>query len=228
MMAAIKIPSIDNHKFAVFNKMSPGCSLTVQVNAAQTIRFSSQLIGYEMGSYLLITLPAGAKDKYHNTLMVSGYEVVIRALLDGGLCLAFSCPVESLVSYPHEFLVLSFPKHIETCQLRKHPRAATCISAMIENTGFEQVPVINGCIQDISLGGCCFVFDMPAKVKDVHHRKLMVNLGDQQHSVGMLAGEVRNQRKQQTKIRLGIAFDETTSQVAALCRQLHVDLAALR
>lgn len=226
-MVAIKKLSTNNSEFALLKKMFPGCPLTVQINAAHTIRFSSQLIGYEMGSYLLITLPPGIKDKYHNTILVSGYEIVIRALLDNGQCLAFSCPIESLVSFPHEFLALSFPKRIETYQLRKYPRAATCISAVIENTGFNQVPVIRGCIQDISLGGCCFLFKIPQGVKDVHNRKLRVNIGSKTNTVCILAGEVKNQQKQENKIRLGIEFDESTSQVSALFSQLHVDLAAL-
>lgn len=217
-----------SREVSILKKMLPGCALSVEVSTPNPIRFNCQLIGYEMGSYLLISIPASFRDKYRNSILVAGYEIVIRSLLDGGSCLAFTCQIESVFTSPHEFMSLSFPKSIQTCELRKHPRVATSITGEIKNTGYEKIPSISGCVQDVSLGGCCFMFEMPAQLKKVNHRDLQIYLGDKTKPTSIFSGKIKSQNKLVNQMRLGIEFENKRQNTADLLQRLHINLTALQ
>jgi hypothetical protein len=104
-------------------KLIPGCPLTIQIKDGNKMRFNSHLIGYEMGNYLLIALPVEVRKHFQGNLLVTGAEAVVRLLLEGedGKCLAFKSHIESCVIHPHDFIFLSFPKQVESCELRKYP-----------------------------------------------------------------------------------------------------------
>jgi hypothetical protein len=231
-MANLKNAHTTNRETGIIKKMSPGCSLNVEINTPTPVRFSCQLIGYEIGSYLLISVPAGLREKYHNASLVSGYEIVIRSLLDGGKCLAFTCEIESVVTYPHKFMCLSFPKSIETCELRQHTRVATCITGEIKNTGCETISSISGCVHDISLGGCCFIFDIPGDVpsdiKKVNYRNLQIYLGDITKPASIFSGMIKSQKKLFNQMRLGIQFSSQQKNTADLIARLYINLTSLQ
>jgi hypothetical protein len=147
------------HSPLYIRKLRPGCALAVQVNGVNKMRFSSQLIGYEVGGYLLISLPVEVRKQFQSNMPMNGAEVVVRLLLEGedGKCLAFKSNIEASMTHPHDFIFLSFSKTVESCELRKYPRLSTCMSAHVYSTNTVG-DVLDGRMQDVSLGAVAVAF----------------------------------------------------------------------
>ncbi|NQZ11595.1 MAG: flagellar brake protein [Algicola sp.] len=214
------------HSPLYVKKLRPGCPLTVQVVDGNKMRFTSHLIGYEVGNYLLVALPMDVRKQFQGNLLVTGAQAVVRLLLEGeeGKCLAFKSNIESCVTHPHDFIFLSFPKMVESCELRKYPRLSTCMSAYVCSTGSGTEEVLNGRMQDVSLGGCRFAFDMPNKARNVNYKNVEFLLGEDPASpIIRFPGEIRSQRMLNGQMQVGIKFDSDEITNEKELMRLHID-----
>lgn len=224
-MEAFTFYETKQHSPLYIKKLKPGCPLTVQVTGGSKLRFTSHLIGYEVGNYLLITLPVEVRKHFQGNLLMSGSQAVIRLLEgDAGKCLAFKSNIESCMTHPHDFIFMSFPQMVESCELRKYPRLSTCISASVSNACNRAAEVLHGRMQDVSLGGCRFCFDMPDGANQVNYKTIQCLLGDDPaHPIIRFPGEIRSQRMHHGKMQVGIKFvsDELANEKELM--RLHID-----
>lgn len=214
------------HSPLYIKKLRPGCPVTVQIVGSGKMRFTSHLIGYEIGTYLLVALPVEIRKHFQGNLLMNGCEVVVRLLLEGeeGKCLAFKSSIESCMTHPHDFIFMSFPKLIESCELRKYPRLSTCISASVCHASASSPDVLHGRMSDVSLGGCRFSFEMPDGAKQVNYKTVQFLLGeDPSHPIIRFPGEIRSQRMHQGQMQIGIKFvsDERNNEKELM--RLHID-----
>lgn len=213
------------HSPMYIKKLKPGCPLTIQVLGSSKLRFTSHLIGYEVGGYLLVALPVDVRKHFQGNMLISGQQAVIRMLLEGeeGTCIAFQSNIESCMTHPHDFVFMSFPKKVETCELRKYPRLSTCMSAYVTNAK-DNSNMLTGRMKDVSLGGCRFVFDMPDKAKAVNYKSVKLYLGDDDNApLVRFPGEIRSQRMYKGRMQVGIKFDTDESANERELMRLHID-----
>lgn len=229
-MEAFTFYETRKHSPLYIKKIRPGCPVTVQILGSGKMRFTSHLIGYEVGNYLLIALPVEVRKYFQSNLLISGCEVVIRLLLEGeeGECLAFKSCIESCMTHPHDFIFMSYPKAVEGCELRKYPRLSTCISASVYSPGAKGSEVYQGYMKDVSLGGCRFCFDLPKGANQVNYKTVEFLLGeDPSHPIIRFPGEIRSQRMYQGQMQVGIKFASDEVDNEKQLTQLHIDRNAL-
>lgn len=210
----------------VIKKIQPGCPVTIQVVGSDKLRFTSHLIGYEVGNYILVALPVDVRKHFQGNLLVTGAQAVIRLLVEGeeGKCLAFKSNIDSCMTHPHDFIFLSFPKLVESCELRKYPRLSTCMSAFVCSKGSSAQELLTGRMQDVSLGGCRFAFDLPDTAKNVNYKNVDFLLGEDPASpIIQFPGEIRSQRMVRGKMQVGIKFDSDEIQNEKELMRLHID-----
>jgi c-di-GMP-binding flagellar brake protein YcgR len=112
----------------------------------------SVLVGMERGAYLICTAPRvsglwvqlGAKN-----------QTVVR-YLHGGVVYGFKSTILGMVEEPFRLLFLSYPEAIETVNLRQHER----IPCLIPSGATVAGVAYKGVLLDISVGGCCFAFNL--------------------------------------------------------------------
>lgn len=224
-MEAFTFYETRQHSALYVKKLKPGCPLTVQVSGCEKLRFTSHLIGYEVGAYLLVALPVDVRRYFQTNILATGQQAIIRMLLEGeeGRCIAFESSIESCMTHPHDFVFLSFPKKVESCELRKYPRLSTCMSACVTNARNND-NLLTGRMKDVSLGGCRFVFDMPDKAKTVNYKAVNFYLGDENsESMVRFSGEIRSQRMYHGQMQVGIKFETDEKINEKELMRLHID-----
>lgn len=213
------------HSPVFIKRLNPGCAMTIQVIGTNKMRFSTHLIGYEIGNYLLVALPVDVRKHFQGNILIGGAQVVVRLLLEGedGKCLAFKSNIESCMTHPHDFIFISFPKQVESCELRKYPRLSTCLSAHLCSAGGTS-EMLDGRMNDVSLGGCRFSFEMPETAKNVNYKDVDFLLGDDiRHPIIKLPGEIRSQRMVHGQMQLGIKFESDELRNERELLRLHID-----
>ncbi len=225
-MEALTFYQTRQHSPLYIKKLRPGTPVTIEVKGAADLRFGTHLIGYEVGNYLLVALPIDVRKQFQSNMLISGAQAIIRLLLEGeeGKCLAFKSAIESCMTHPYDFIFLSFPKVIESCELRKYPRLSTCISGTVFNAGASGCEVFSGCMKDVSLGGCRFCFDLPKGAKGVNYKSVDFLLGDDpQCPVIRFPGEIRSQRMYQGQMQVGIKFSDNEREIEKQLTRLHIN-----
>ena len=120
--------------------------------------YKTTLAGMERGRYLICSAPSlpGLW-----TVLNAPDQTTVRYLHDG-VVYGFKCTLLTALAKPFQLLVLSYPDKIETVNLRQHQRVPCLIPAKAK-TGQTHW---DGALLDLSLSGCCFVWDMPREAQD--------------------------------------------------------------
>jgi hypothetical protein len=71
-MAAYTFYDTRQHSPLYVKKLRPGCPLTVQIVDGNKMRFTSHLIGYELGNYLLVALPVNVRKQFQGNRLATG------------------------------------------------------------------------------------------------------------------------------------------------------------
>ena len=115
--------------------------------------YKTTLVGMERGRYLICSAPLlpGLW-----TVLNAPDQTTVRYLCEG-VVYGFKCTLLTVLAKPFQLLVLSYPEKIETVNLRQHQRVPCLIpaTAKMGQTGCD------GALLDLSLSGCCFVWDAP-------------------------------------------------------------------
>jgi c-di-GMP-binding flagellar brake protein YcgR len=119
--------------------------------------YKTTLVGMERGRYLICSAPS-----------LPGLWTVLNALdqttvryLHDGVVYGFKCTLLTTLAKPFQLLVLSYPDKIETVNLRQHQRVPCLIPAKAKTDQTDW----DGALLDLSLSGCCFVWDMPREAQ---------------------------------------------------------------
>lgn len=209
-------------------KLRPGLELSVQITHPRPVRFNSTLLGFSMDDYILVTLPETIRTKYHGTLLFNGNNVVVRFLLEGrsGHCVAFSSTIESCITFPRQILFLNFPHQINTFDIRRYPRVSTCLRGQLRSKCLTDSEFMVGRVRNVSLGGCCFTFNVNDYPVNVKRREVELILGGNEEIT--FHGAVRNQRLIHGLVHVGIEFHATEVESEERLIEVHIDPQSLR
>jgi c-di-GMP-binding flagellar brake protein YcgR len=170
-------------------------------------RCRSTLVGMEPDDYLIIRTPMvpGILNRLRN-----GNRVTVSCLISGRVC-GFQSSVLGHVMKPVPLMFLSYPRTVETYELRKEQRVSCLFPANAQISGQR----FQGVILDISKGGCRFSSDVScnmdiSKIGMGESVNLILQwLGVEEEQV--LAGSVRSKSQDFTKTVVGIEFEQAPS-----------------
>lgn len=121
-----------------------GTQLKIEIVGVEN-RLNCNLVGMKPDKYLIIeTLPG---DVFK--LLSEGKTAIIRYLYFGNI-FGFKSKILNLIGKPYNLIFLSYPKSVESHNLRKNAR----IHCHIPATATIQNSKISGVIMDISVSGC--------------------------------------------------------------------------
>jgi len=219
-------PSI-SHTFDIF-ELQPGKIVDLEINHPVKVRIKVPLIGYEMGKYIILKYPVSTRTSAYQDVLVEGNVVIARYILEGehGQCFAFRSTIKHATQYPESFIILNYPKSIESRQLRLQQRIMTHLPAslMVNSEGGEKKSIrLNGIIGDISTKGCGFAFKADNTKITVNKRDVFVCIHHPSTGEVKIHAKVCNSRNDQGKVSVGIKFFENDKQVNNLLEHLFIN-----
>lgn len=210
-----------------FFDMLPGNYLDLQINHPVKVRLKVQLIGYDLGQYIILKYPDSKRVGNYQDVLVEGNVVIARYIIEGqhGQCFAFRSTIRNITKYPEKFLVLTYPSHIENRELRMHQRHTTHLPAviMLSDNEDDSTGHVKGIIADISTQGCGFVFKSDNPKVKVKQRDVNLKIQSSSNHSVIIPGRVCNSRYEHGKVNVGIKFDEADQQVKELLEHLFIE-----
>ncbi len=180
-----------------------GINLRIQLRGGRDT-WNGTLVGMVEGRYLIAEVPPipGLWVKLHQM-----NNIIVRYLHDGKAYGFYSTLIAAL-NEPFRLAFLSYPKKIETVNLRKFQRVPCLIPGAVSMSGVSH----HGVFTDVSEGGCSFLFDQSGSASDPG-----VNVGDEiVFSVRLIGSSeeksvraiVRNIRMAEKGTSIGTQFHE--------------------
>lgn len=195
-----------------FLDLLPGKVIDVQFNNPVSVRFKLPLIGYETGKFIILKAPAQSGKNDFNDILVEGNGAIIRYIVEGerGECVAFSTNILSISFRPEKLLYFTYPKKIESRQLREVNRLQTHIPAKIStrpDQGFNSENLLQGLIIDISPTGCRFAIHVNSGFLALKKRQVFVHLlSPIDNCPVIICAFIRNNQMQGNRLNVGIEF----------------------
>lgn len=213
-------------------ELLPGKLLDIELNHPVKVRLKLPLVGYSLGKYIIVKYPCEQNSGNFNDVLVEGNVVISRYLLEGdrGECFAFRSTIIIITKFPEKLLVLSYPKKIESRQLRLQQRVMTNLPALIMliNESADQEDVkINGIINDISTKGCGFTFKSESTKVSVNKRNIFIGVSVGDGNDVKISGRVCNSRNDNGIVNVGVQFNDDDEQVINLLERLFINTNAL-
>jgi len=160
------------------------------------------LVGMERNSYLIARSPqiSGIWTKLHKE-----NHVIVRYLYEG-MVYGFKCTLLGVIDEPFRLMLLSYPEHIETVNLRKQERVSCFLPAKLIKDSLDCA----GVILDISAGGCNFFFDLSDReglpdIKVGDEVKFFLHIGGSS-GIKTVQATVRNLRSSGDRMTIGAQF----------------------
>lgn len=215
-------------KKQTFFELEPGQFVDLQIEHPVPFRMKVRLIGYELGSYIILKHPAPTQMQQYNDVFTLGNDVVVRYILEGqkGQCFAFKSTIQYISHLPEKLIFLNYPKKIEDRELRAQQRITTHLPASIQSitdNGNLSKNKLKGVVSDISPKGCCFIFKTDNKEIKINKKQVFVIFQMAEEKALNIPAVVRNSRFESGKVNVGIQFDDTNFQVQALLKHLLID-----
>jgi c-di-GMP-binding flagellar brake protein YcgR len=177
-----------------------GSTVTLQING-QEEKTEGLFIGEEAPRFVIVRLPVGIDQ----TALHEGAELSVSYIASGNVYKFQSSILHLMKKFPLMFI--TYPETYETTALRREAR----ISCHIPATVSIDRKAMKGLVTDISNNGCRFIVKIPTNFKPYRVSVLsdiLLSLslyGEEQ--LDALKGKVRNTNVDESKIVLGIEFD---------------------
>lgn len=205
------------------NTLVPGERIHLQCNFPSKKRFSATLIGYDKDNFILVKLAdTGNWHQFHRHFYEDN-EIIARMFVenDKAECLAFRTSIRWTSTNPCNLLYLHYPEFIEKRDLRYHKRVNTCVMAHMSD---GQQPPVKGFLRDVSLGGCCFAFNLPKGKAGIVEKSVTIAAGDNIFAVA----DIRNQRPiSDNQLGVGLQFRSDLNQNRQFLEELKIPSDAL-
>ncbi len=178
-----------------------GSEMVIQPHGEE-FRMKAILVGMEPGEYFILRVPSHARVQ---KIFREKARIVVR-YLHSGTVYGFRSIVLGHVLHPLRLMITSYPRKVETLDLRKNPRIE-CFLPAEAKTGTGRY---SGVILDLSLGGCKFMArqadrDAVSRIALNAPVAVMAQLfGDKRPE--LMTGFVRNIKVDEGKAELGIQF----------------------
>lgn len=226
-MASSGLKSQLSHaELAKIGYMKPGMWLDIQAQSPTAIkRAKTDLIGIDFQREILI-LRMPDENKWGNLrdAIYADAELILRFILehDAGEVIAFKSGVKAVLSSPMNYILVVFPKRLESHALRSEQRILikTPVSLLDEQ---EQKPICSGYLVDISHTGCRVEIEennLPEQAEP--GQRIAIALKRPNGKDIKLTGAIKNIKKELDKTYLGVKFESSKQVVDDLMMQMMV------
>ncbi|NVK24039.1 MAG: flagellar brake domain-containing protein [Gammaproteobacteria bacterium] len=200
-----------------FNNLRPGALIGIEFNSELSLRIKGKLIGFDEGNYLIVSLSKSTLRDYADIIQ-EGVGCIVRTIVEGdaGQCVAFRSNVELISVRPKGLVFISYPRAIETSNLRKESRQTTQIPVTfvhrdqaISSALFDNKTAITGYIKDVSSGGCRIMANWDDSNPDINKVPVYLNVTVSNGSHIVLKASIRNQNRiTPATVSIGLSFVE--------------------
>jgi len=172
-------------------------------------RFSSELIGYKGGRYLLLRPDDSVPERF----LQPGLVVVCRFILEDafGECLAFKSELLQLIRMPDKLMAIAFPLDVQRRALRSEKRNSIYLPAMVKVNldVLHKARQFSGYLIDVSISGCRFLFAAEHNTSKVNLAPVLLNVACKPSGEALsISGEVKNSKLDERGLSIGIQFNE--------------------
>ncbi|MDA7746207.1 flagellar brake protein [Psychromonas sp.] len=183
---------IDNKKFNYLNKVHCAEVVHLQIiTATKPIRLKTRLIGVDPNMSVILAFGSDASWEKALPLIKEGNPVVARIFSNEqqqANIIAFRTTIQKIMTITGRWLVLSYPKSIESVELRQHLRISVHIEANVLDEAINTT-LASGILSDISIRGCAFISDNKTQLTLNSVYRLSIKIDDE---VMELAVELKN------------------------------------
>lgn len=183
----------------------PGMELVLQVDGVER-RLRSTLIGYEKGTYLIISNPNMG---LYGHKMFDGNRIIARYLRDG-VVYGFQTTIIGSIGIPFPMVFVEFPASLEWLELRRETRVKTNIPIKVSLANQQ----LDGRLLDISPRGCKIRF---MAYTEKHLASLPTGAGIKMagklpgmDEASILSGRIRSLSRDGAIVVVGMEFDQKT------------------
>jgi hypothetical protein len=204
----------------------PGTRMVLDVTGLAE-KLTTACVGHVRGRFVVVQMPVppeiGRESLYQ--LLYPDNGVIARFLLDGTV-VGFSARLIKHIQIPFPLVFITYPKKLESHDLRKHRRVACCIPGQ---TIVNEAPLL-GMIVDLSFSGCQFSATFTDKAPEVSIDD-MVELHCElfgPKDLGTLPCAVKRVALSGKRLEIGLKFRNMSPQIQnALDDYLHDALSVL-
>ena len=200
-----------------FNLLRPGAYIDIEFNNKTPLRAKGKLIGFEEGNFLIVSLSHSLLRDY-NDIIKEGVGCIIRTIIEGeaGQCVAFRASIDFVSFRPKGLLFISYPRKVETSNLRKESRLTTQLPVTFvyrdevsSEVLFDNKTAVTGYIKDISSGGCRILANWEDSKPEINKVPVYLNVTIARDSHIILKAEIRNKNRiNPTTVAIGLSFIE--------------------
>ncbi|RJO68576.1 MAG: flagellar brake protein [Myxococcales bacterium] len=178
-------------------------------------KIRTQLVGFRRGEYLIIGTP-----RVGSSLVTYADKraMVIRYFLDGA-AYGFAAEVLRTMGPPFNLTFLKFPETIEQMTLRKSPRIPVVIPINREGGNVEREAIVN-----LSASGALLQMNEAVAVDSKIEISFTLPSGI---SIQNMVCIVRRSEASPNRVLVGVQFDETHAQYAAIGEYIEVFIASV-
>lgn len=216
---------LEKQVFEHLNQVSCGEVAHLQViTATKPIRLKTRLIGIDPNMSVILKMGNDASWEKAADHIKESKHVVVRLLSNDqqARILAFRSTIQKIMSTSGNWLVLDYPKAIESASLRKHVRIPISIEASLLDKALNTL-ITPGHLTDLSLQGCAFstANDPESNLKVDHEYRLLISLeeSDEVSSVE-LPVVVKNVQVSAADAQYGLVFKQPEQDLLQQIQQL--------
>jgi len=154
------VSKIDNRELTRLNQVNCGEIIHLQIiTATKPIRLKTRLIGVDPNMSVILAFgndPTWIKALPH---IKETNDVIVRFMHNDqqqASVIAFRSSIQKIMTITGRWLVLDYPKAIESAALRQHRRVDVSIEASMVDPESKKTVVV-GVLIDLSIQGCAFV-----------------------------------------------------------------------
>lgn len=170
------------------------------------VRYSVKLIGYMLGGSIIVSTPI----QDEKVLLVHEEQSFVVHMFSGRCRYSFSAQVIMVGNAPCPYLYLSYPEKVSEMEIRKGVRAHVDLKAIVTDES-ARIHAVN--INDLSLGGCAIVSDLPLG-RIGHKVQISLPLSINRASALLdIHGEIRSARevveagRKKPRLQYGVQFE---------------------
>lgn len=176
----------------------------------------TEVVGMEPSKYLILRTPDISNVSTTGRSLLPGDRVVAR-FMDRGVMLGFESEVLETVSRPERLLFLTYPEMVTPEYLRTSAR----IDCFLPSQLLLGTKTMTGVVTDLSVSGCLWRIKSPRPEEQAMlftaldramGLQIQVKVPGAEKPL-LIKGKLRNIRKDDSRIRVGIEFEEQTSVV---------------
>lgn len=161
---------------------------------------SSQLIGMDVGKYLIVQI---ADQNGEKSRLTAGEPLKVKYILSDDV-FGFNSHIIRTIQDPDDLLFLEYPQNVESCNIRAKKRVECFLPIQIR----MEEECLEGVIVNINKNGCLCMVDNSVPLECCQTTPVTLQLAYGQFESLSIKGEIRSSRMDGSQTRFGILFDE--------------------